>query len=297
LYFFTCLIIANFVNKEKSDFKFPIGLYFYPLSVVASLIVFWNICSKSNIRNEHQIALAIISAILFASIIILFISYQRSIEKENDLFLLQNELDKIKTDKTYYDILEEQNENLMLYAHDTKNHLSAIQELNTNPEIDKYIVEMTNRLKAHSESCHSGNHTLDVIINKYETECKLKNVDFSFDVKLSNLKVLNDYDLVAILGNILDNALESASTSNEKYISIKTNKINTYDSLIVTNSCDTAPSTINNELKTTKKDKKMHGIGMKSVLKTLKKYDGDLEWEYDEINKQFITTIILLNAE
>lgn len=295
LYFLTCLIILKFVKTEKANFKFPIGLYFYPLAVISDLIIFWDICSKSNISNKHQIVLSILSAVLFASIIILFISYQRSIEKENDLMLMQNELQRANSDKNYYNILEKQNEELMIYAHDAKKHLVAIQELNNNPEIDKYIVQMTNRLKAHSNTCHSGNHTLDILINKYDTECKIKNIDFSFDTKLANLNTVDDYDLVSIISNLLDNAIEAASNSSAKFITLETNKVNTYDSLIITNSCDTAPDSINNELRTTKKNKRIHGIGIKSVLKTLKKYDGDLEWEYNSISKEFITTVIFLN--
>ncbi len=295
LYLLTCLIIVRFVEKEKANFKFPIGLYFYPLAVISGLIIFWDICSKSNISNKQQIALSILSAVLFASIITLFISYQRSIENENNLMLMQNELERANTDKNYYNILEKQNEELMIYAHDAKKHLSAIQELNNNPEIDKYIVEMTNRLKTHSNTCHSGNHTLDVIINKYETECKIKNVDFSFDFKLANLKMVDDYDLVTVISNLLDNALEASVKSDKRYIKVKTNKVNTYDSLIVTNSCDIPSNAVNHELRTTKKDKKVHGLGIKSVLKTLKKYDGDLEWEYNDNSKEFITTVIFLN--
>lgn len=295
LYFLTCLIIVRFVKTEKANFKFPIGLYFYPLAVISGLIIFWDVCAKSNISNKQQIALSIFSAVLFASIITLFISYQRSIENENNLMLMQNELKRMNTDKNYYSILEKQNEELMIYAHDAKKHLSAIQELNNNPEIDQYIVEMTNRLKAHSHTCHSGNHTLDVIINKYDTECKIKNVDFSFDFKLANLKMVDDYDLVTIISNLLDNALEASVESKKRFITIQTNKVNTYDSLIVTNSCDIPPDAVYRELRTTKKNKKVHGLGIKSVVKTLKKYDGDLEWEYDDKSKEFITTVIFLN--
>ena len=201
-----------------------------------------------------------------------------------NLNLLENVINKINLD-------------LMIYAHDTKKHLATIQELNNNPQIDKYIVVMTNRLKAHSHTCHSGNHTLDIVINKYDTECKIKNVDFSFDFKLANLKMVDDYDLVTIISNLLDNALEASVESEKRFITIKTNKVNTYDSLIVTNSCDIPPDAVNHELRTTKKDKKVHGLGIKSILKTLKKYDGDWEWEYNDKSKEFITTVILLNKQ
>lgn len=82
-------------------------------------------------------------------------------------------------------------------------------------------------------------------------------------------------------------------TQKNRNISLRTNKVNTYDSIIITNSCDTPPQSVNRELKTTKKDKKSHGLGLKSVMKVLKKYKGDLEWEFNSEDKQFITTIIL----
>lgn len=297
LYFLTCLIILKFVKTEKANFKFPVGLYFYPLAVISALIIFWDICSKSEIKNEQQIALSVLSAVLFASIIVLFMTYQRSTEKENNLILLQNELNKTNTDRNYYQILEKQNEELMIYAHDAKKHIAAIQELNDNPEIDKYIAEMTSRLKSHGNACRSGNHALDVLINKYDTECKIKKIDFSFDTRLSNLNIVEDYDLVSVLSNLLDNAIEAALESKAKFITLKTNRVNTYDSLIITNSCDRAPDSVDNELRTTKKNKRIHGIGIKSVMKTLEKYDGDFEWEYNEQRREFTITVIFLNNQ
>ena len=294
LYFLVCSILARFAKKEKTNIKFPIILYLYPIIIVASLLVFWSICAKSNIDYSQQIALAIISGSLFFSIILLFIIYQHSIEKENKLFLLQNEFDKIETDKAYYDILEKQNQELMIYVHDAKKHLSTIKELNKNPVIDDYVNTMTDALKAHSNSCHSGNHLLDVIINKYETECQLKNIKFSFDVKLCNLNFVHSYDLVAILNNLLDNAVEAAVNSENTFVSISTNYTNTYAVITISNSCNNPPITSNNKLITTKENKTKHGIGIKSVKRTLKKYDGDLNWEYDESNKIFITTVMLL---
>lgn len=294
LYFLVCNILARFVKKEKTNIKFPTGLYLYPVVIVASLLVFWSICANSDINYSKQIALAVISAALFFSVVVLFIIYQHNIEKENDLFLLQNEFDKIETDKTYYDILEKQNQDLMIYAHDAKKHLSAIKELNNNPVIDDYVNTMTDALKAHSNSCHSGNHLLDVIINKYETECQIKNIEFSFDVKLCNLNFVNNYDLVAILNNLLDNAIEAAVNSKNAFVSLSANYVNTYAVITISNSCNNTPIIFNNKLITTKENKNKHGMGIKSVKKTLKKYDGDLEWEYNENDKIFITTVMLL---
>jgi sensor histidine kinase YesM len=237
----------------------------------------------------------VVGTLLLLSSIVLFITYQRNIERENELFQLKNEMNRIETEKTYYDILEKQNQDLMMYVHDAKNHLTAIKSLNTDPQIEKYINQVTESLATYSKVSHSGNHTLDVIINKYITECEIKGVKFTFDIRLKNLSYVEDYDLVTILGNLLDNALESAEKSENREISLSIDYRNTYDVLIITNSCDVSPTTSHEKLLTTKSDKKLHGIGIKSVMKTLKKYNGDYDWEYDQQNKVFTSTVMLIN--
>lgn len=293
LYFLICLILSALAKKDKNNIRTPITLYFYPIVVVLTMIALWSVCANYDLSNSHQILLSAVSALLFFSIVILFIVYQMNIAKENQYLIIENEIKKEQIDKNYYKILEHQNKELMIYAHDAKNHLNAIKALNENEQIDEYLNQMTNELKSYSSTCHSGNHTLDVIINKYVTECEMKEISFKFDVRLSNLTVVSDYDLVTVLGNILDNAVEASSQSEKRYITFKTNKVNTYDSVIIVNSCDSRPKAVNGELKTTKSNSHLHGLGLKSVMKILKKYKGDLEWEYSDELKEFTTTVIL----
>lgn len=297
LYFIVCLILLNFIKTDKNNTTFPLGLYAYPTSSVILLLTFWYICNQGTISSKSQIVLAIASILLFGSTVILFISYQHSIEKENQYVLLQSENNRLQTEKTYYDILEHQNQQLLIYAHDAKNHLNTIKDLNTDPAISKYINQMYDNLIDYSSVSHSDNITLDVILNRYKTESKLKGIDFSFDVRLSNLKFVDDFDLVTILDNLLDNAMEAAEKSSSKLISFETDRRNNYEVVIISNSCDQKPVINENRLITTKKEKTIHGLGLKSVSKALKKYDGDIYWEYLEDTKQFITTIMILNED
>lgn len=296
LYFISALILSRFIVKDK-QVKIPVSLYVYPFSVLLAITVIWYVCVYCGINKTGQIALAVICLVLLLPTTILFLTYQRNIEKENELFQLKNEINKTETEKNYYDILEKQNQDLMIYAHDAKNHLSAIKTLNTDSKIDEYINKMAESLATYSKVSHSGNHILDVIINKYTTECEIKNVNFSFDIRLKNLEYVEDYDLVTILGNLLDNALEAAEKSEKREISLSTDYRNTYDVLIITNSCDTAPKSSNEKLLTTKKDKKLHGLGLKSVMKALKKYNGDYDWEYDSQNKFFTSTVMIEHSK
>lgn len=293
LYFLLCIILINFITKERNDIKFPISLYTYPIIAIFSLLSFWYISVQNNISHRGHQLFAVVSIALLSATVLIFLSYQNNVKKENQYILMQNELKRLKTEKNYYDVLEHQNQQLMIYAHDTKNHLAAIKALNENPQIDEYIQKMTNDLSEYSRTCHSGNMNLDVIISRYITECTIKNVSFTFNVKLNNLKFMEDFDLVTVLGNLLDNALESAEKSNKKYITLETNYRNFYNIIVITNSCDTQPVINNNRLITTKKDKDLHGLGLKSVSNTLKKYNGDANYDYSSDKNEFITTVML----
>ena len=290
LYFFACMITARFLTKNYSIVKLPITLYFYPIAIIAMMIVFWNICAYSNLPEKYKLALSIVSGVLFISTVVLVMNFQHNLEKENKLIMLEKTIEKEATEQKYYEILEKQNQELMIYAHDTKKHLAAIRELSENKQINDYLSKMNDELKEHSKACHSGNHTLDVIINRYQTECNINKISFKYDLKTTNLSIVEDYDLVTIIGNVLDNALEAARNSNQRMISLETNRRNDFDVIIITNSCDNPPD---KDLSTTKKNKKLHGYGMKSVAKTLKKYDGDYEWEYDKELHIFTTTIMI----
>lgn len=297
LYFLTCLILARFVKKEKADIKFPIVIYMYPFIVIVILLVFISICTQFELSYDFQLLLSGSGFALFISIVVLFITYQQSIEKENEIFILKTQVEKQDMDINYYNILEKQNEDLRIYAHDTKNHLNAIHNLNTNPEIDEYLNKMISNLKSYSSVCHSGNHMLDVIISKYITECEVKNINFTFDVCVTNLNYVKNDDLVTILSNALDNAIESAKQSICKTVSIATDHINTYDVITIINSCDIPPKTKGNDLVTTKKDSSIHGLGIKSIQKVLKQYNGDCQWEYNENKREFTLIISLLSSQ
>lgn len=293
LFFITCLILSGIVNPNTTYVKIPSHLLFYPISVTVCLAIFWYICAQEGIPYEVQFLLAISSLIIFGSTILLFITYQHQIDADSEYIRLKSENDRLQTEKSYYDILEQQNQNLMIYAHDAKNHLAAIQTLSNDPTINRYIAKLSDQLKSYSKNCHSGNMMLDVMINKYVLDCGRRDIRFDYNVRSCNLSGMEDIDLVAVLGNLMDNAMASAEKSQNKAVSLETTARNGYDVVIISNGCDIPPNTHGGHLITSKEDKKLHGYGLKSVSKTLKKYEGDFSWEYDERSGIFTTTVMI----
>lgn len=210
---------------------------------------------------------------------------------------MKSELSRLQTEKSYYEILDQQNQQLMIYVHDAKKHLAAIQALNDDPQIGNYVTALSQQLADYSRNCHSGNKLLDVIIHKYVVDCKMRGIQFEYDVKVCNLSQLEDIDLVAILGNLMDNAIVAAEGSTEKTVSLNTVHRNSYSVIILANSCDTPPKQSGNRLLSTKSDTQAHGFGLKSVKKTIQKYQGDYEWNYDVGAKQFTMTVMIADRE
>jgi hypothetical protein len=293
LYLLSCVFILDFSKSSGCVDKIPASFYFFPVCILLSLLSLWYICINEQLKEINQLLLSVISVVLLGSTVFLFITYRHNIEKDNEYIRVKSEFDRLQTEKAYYDILEHQNQQLMIYAHDAKNHLAAIKSLSSNPEINSYTEKLLNQLGSYTKSCHSGNMILDVIINKYVTECEMCQIKFDYDIKSCNLAKVEDIDLVSVLGNLLDNAVAAAGKSTEKYVSLETTTRNSYDVVVISNSCDFAPEQKGAQLVTTKEDKKLHGFGIKSVKKTLKKYQGDFNWDYDIERQLFITTVMI----
>lgn len=293
LYLISCIALVYFPKNNSTIAKVPVSFFLLPICILFSLVSFWYISAHETLSHINQLLLSIISIVLLGSTVFLFITYRHNLERENEYIQMKSENDRLQVEKAYYDILERQNQQLMIYTHDTKNHLAAIQNLSTNPRINHYIEELLNQLGNYSNNCHSGNKTLDVIINKYVAKCDLLKISFDYDVKSCNLNSLEDIDLVSILGNLMDNALTAAETSTQKYISLETTSRNSYNVIIISNSCDNEPMSNGKHLVTTKEDHKLHGFGLKSVEKTLKKYHGDFNWDYDAEKQLFLATVMI----
>lgn len=297
IYFIFVMVILKFAKEGNKKIKIPISFYVYPIVSMISALSFWYIGLNEYLEYKSQLILAAIIFLLFLSTLFLFFAYQYNAQRENKLLLLQQEQDKIKTDMVYYDVLEKQNDNLRIYAHDAKNHLATIKSLNTNPQIDTYISEMIKKLSEYSNVCHSGNRIVDVIVNKYITECKINEIDFEFDIKNNNLSCIEYYDTVTILGNLLDNAVEAVSVAKEKHITFETDFRNNFSVIIISNSCDRNPLNESGDItETTKDNKRLHGFGLKSVRKTIKKYNGDIAFDYDSDKNIFVVTVMIENS-
>lgn len=296
IYFLLCLLMTRVFNRSKGQFgsasRFWI-LIIVPISSLAALTVLFNAALNMNFSEAYKIASSISAALLIISNIVLFFTYERSIRDAAELLELKAAEQKAETDKTYFEILEKNNDNLKIFTHDIKNHLLHISNLAQNEEVTDYITDLCGTVTNFGNYAMSKNKTLDIIINKYLLLCESKKIHIYFDTKTANLAFIESPDLTALLNNLLDNAVEAAELSSEKEILVKLfTKNNSMQVIKIVNSCNTEPNAKNNNLLTIKTDKNLHGLGLKSVKKIVNKYNGSFEWEYKKDDNLFEICII-----
>lgn len=292
-YFLVTLLLAQMVRPGTQTIRLNRNLFFFPVAAVACQTISWYILVQPDTPRKTHALLAVSSVLLLFATVLLFMTYQDQLRKDSEAIQLKKELEHLHRETSYYQLLERQNQELMLYAHDAKKHLAAIQGLNGDPQVGAYAEQLSQRLAEYTRSPQSGNKLLDVMIHKYSVDCEACGIRFEYDVRLCGLTHLEDIDLVAILGNLMDNAVTAAEQSEGKWLSLATGLRNSCEILIVSNSCDTPPQTSGGRLISSKPSRSLHGFGLRSVEKALKKYGGDHDLDYDPANKTFTATVMI----
>lgn len=195
--------------------------------------------------------------------------------------------------KYYLNLQESQNKVKKLY-HDMNNHILCINSMSTDKEdINKYIDNIRKELNQFKEVHNTGNMILDIILNEKQNICNENNIDLTCDVNFSKCNFIEMTDVCSIFSNILDNAIEACNKTSmdKKYIKIRGTLVKSYYVIRCENSKINKLEIKNSKIITSKKDKFIHGIGLKSVKSSLKKYNGDLEIE--DFKNKFLLQIYI----
>ena len=288
-------LITGLYFKGQRDKRHPVFLLIYPVCSCIILYSFWVVADSYVLSNPIKTVIFISSIAIILSIFLTYVFYSRTSREIDELFISQSEAQRVKTDITYYELLDSQNEKLKAITHDEKNHLSAIKSLANSSEVSRYIDSIYDDIENHSMFGNTQNKYLDLLLNKYQSICDTEKISFDFSVRTVNLSFMEPYDLITLIGNILDNAVESARNSQERQIHFITNNSNTFEILTCTNSCDKKPHSVGKTLYSTKTHSGFHGLGVKSIKKIAEKYYGEFDWNYNENTKEFVVNIMFFH--
>lgn len=174
--------------------------------------------------------------------------------------------------------LEETNrQEIKILKHDLRNHLQVIQEMcNTKQyaQMESYISELSGNPMLSKSFCITGNPAADTVISIKKAYADSVGIRLICDGNFAWLSHLSPIDVCAVFSNLLDNALEGSINAADPYIAIKGNDHAHFYTLIFSNNVPANIKIKNNSVKTSKKDRKHHGLGLSSINSVICKYNG-----------------------
>ena len=228
-----------------------------------------------------------------AALIFILLEYllQRIMKREEDKTIIyQNKLMKQQMDEI---------ENIYMtmrgWRHDYHNHLQSLKgylSLNKVDQMKNYLNELETDLDSIDTLYHSGNLQLDSILNAKLSIAEKGQIRIHCDASIPPQLHVSDLDLCVILGNLLDNAIESCrkiKNPDERFIRVYIGILKKQLYISITNATSETVKQRTDHYFTTKRGD--HGHGLKRVDQVVKKYDGYLNRQNEP--GVFATEIVL----
>lgn len=270
------LIVINFykIRIEKNIpliFSLPIAL-----TAVISMVITINMFLVINGNNYKFIYINITLIFIVCIVSIYIFNKMVNVMSEN-----ARQKILIKQSEYYEKKIEADRKNIndtRKIKHDMKNHMYAIKNMaknNMSKDIITYTNDILGKIEGEKVYINTGNYLIDGILNVKFEEIKNQGIDFKYDVKIPEGIKLPEFEVITILGNLLDNAIEGVKSIKdngyiEVFISYKDSNllikiVNTFDGLVIKD---------NKGFISRKGEKAYHGIGLENVREQVEKSNG-----------------------
>ena len=163
--------------------------------------------------------------------------------------------------------------------HDLKHQINLLKTGADTEKAGEYLEQMEREIKIYETQNKTGNKVLDTILTSKSMHCQRHGIELKFMGEGQLLNFMEDMDISALFGNMLDNAIESVvkiKDRQKRLISIHVIQERQFIRIRTENYCEEDVQFQDGLPVTTKKDKRFHGYGTKSIKKIEEKYGGSV---------------------
>ncbi|HHW89590.1 MAG TPA: sensor histidine kinase [Clostridiales bacterium] len=190
---------------------------------------------------------------------------------------------QFKTSKDTIDIIN-------IKCHDLKHQISQLEGRLSESELN----ELKDAISIYDLSVKTGNDVLDVILAEKSLKCWQNAIKLNCMVDGAILSFMRSSDIYSLFGNAIDNAIDAVQKledPDKRVISLSVKRAMGMVAIHIENYYKGALSFENDLPKTTKKDVRYHGFGLKSIKMIAQKYNGFMS--FDASNYIFKLNILL----
>lgn len=180
------------------------------------------------------------------------------------------------------------------WRHDYHNHIQAMLAMTDKPEeLRKYLWMLNDDLTTVDTVLKTGNVMVDAILNSKLSLIKSKNIAVNAKATVPSDLQISEIDLCAIIGNLLDNAMEAClrqDRQEERFIRVYIGVLKKQLYICVTNSVGGEVKKVGKTYISTK-NSDAHGFGLLRIDRLAEKYDGYVNRQNEE--GAFATEVML----
>ncbi len=163
--------------------------------------------------------------------------------------------------------------------HDLKHQLALLRTRAAEGKAEEYLDRMEKEIRDFTAGNRTGCPVLDAVLTNKSHACHAAEIEFKYIADGSVLGMLDDMEIAALFGNMLDNAIESAGRvpdRDKRLIRLYVSGEKGFARIRMENTCPDRLQFVDGLPVTTKQDKRYHGFGMKSIRRTVEKHGGSL---------------------
>lgn len=258
-------------KRRKTWYSISLVSLLFLIIFAMFMIVFYSGYGNAKV----YLPLFVISVLLYAAVLsVIFGTVRSMIDESNaeltrqNVIYLQNQLENAKENELYNKTVR----------HDIRHHNNNVAAMLKSGDIKgalKYIEEYNLSLDSFKQTEFCPHVTVNAILNSFYSKATSDGIKVSVSADTKPDIGVSDTDLVAILSNILENAINGCKESEkEKEISVNIKTVSDKTVIVCSNPCKDGLEVENLMIK-------QKGIGISSILISARKYNGDISYRLD----------------
>ncbi|MGM9594055.1 MAG: sensor histidine kinase [Candidatus Onthomonas sp.] len=248
--------------------------------------------------------LSVVFAVMYIclfTLMLLSISVLYSIcEEQAEVAMLQTERQRLQGEREMEDLIQQNLETLRSIRHDLKNqyaYMGILLDEGRYDELKTYFAGVSEGLPVPLTSVDCGNRTVNGILNMELGKARSAGIAVSHQLVVPPVLPFHDDAVCSVLSNLLDNAIEECRRlqtqgREDTEIRLEIYPQKSYLYILCRNTTDRVRlDRCEKGLRSTKKDRSLHGFGTRIVARAAERYNGCVEYSLKE--GTFVAKVLL----
>ena len=245
----------------------------------------------TNAQITPVIPLMLCASCLLALMLIVSLEGRLHAEQEKRQMLAQHHMTHLQQQQ--FEMSRSSQETVRRNYHDMKNLLLYLEQTDSREEFRSHVQHILDEIRPYETVLDTGSEVMDILLGEKLSICQQEGISCTVMADGAALAFIKPLDLVAMLGNAMDNAIEACRClpqQSARYIQLRTARRQGFLLLHVRNSCTGEVNMQGDHFMTTKEDREHHGYGLPSIRRAVQSYGGEMTCRMED--SEFSLTLL-----